>query len=206
MKSSKAWFVSWLSVFAIALVLPSCRPLDKTADNLVSSKPAVSTGTTDTKGELAMFASYREWHKANPKPQRMDDVVAWMCRNLTPEEATKFRKDLEGTHKVAQEWKTFTVFVNELGKDRLLGVTKGEFPVGSVLVKEKHTGDDATTSELLTVMVKREKGYAPEVGDWEFLVLDGFAKAVQRGDNKNCVSCHTSVSDNDFVYADYVPK
>jgi hypothetical protein len=204
--ANKAVIVGGLGAMALALLLPSCRPADSPTNELESGKPLIGEQLSKADKELAVFASYRKWHKANPEPQRMDDVVAWMCRNLTPEEAAILRKEHVGTHKVAQEWKTFTVFVNGLGKDRLLGVTEGEFPVGTILVKEKHTGDDATTSELLTVMVKREKGFAPKVGDWEFLVLDGFAKAVQKGDSKTCVSCHTTVSKNDFVYADYVPK
>ncbi len=203
MKTIKAWAWAGIGVFACALILPSCQPAASTAGASEAQVDAKPTGVED---ELATFADYRKWHKANPELVRMSDVVAWMCRNLTPKEAAKMRKELEGTHKVAQQWKTFTVFVNDLGKDRLLGVTKGEFPVGSILVKEKHDQDDASSSELLTVMVKREKGFAPKVGDWEFLVLDGFARAIQRGDSKTCVSCHTSVSENDFVYADYVPK
>lgn len=203
MKTIKAWALAGIGTFACALILPSCQPTASTAG---ASEARVDVKSTGVEDELANFAEYREWHKANPELARMSDVVAWMCRNLTPEEAAKMRKELEGTHKVAQQWKTFTVFVNDLGKDRLLGVTKGEFPVGSILVKEKHDQDDTSTSELLTVMVKREKGFAPKVGDWEFLVLDGFAKAIQKGDSKTCVSCHTSVSENDFVYADYVPK
>ncbi len=204
MKTNKAWALAGIGVFACALFLPSCQPTASTAGASEAQVGAKPDGVED---ELAMFAGYRKWHKANPELLRMDDVVAWMCRNLTPEEAAKMRKELEGTHKVAQQWKTFTVFVNDLGKDRLLGVTKGEFPVGSILVKEKHDQNDALSSELLTVMVKHEKGFAPEVGDWEFLVLEGMAKAiVERGQMKTCVDCHATVKQNDYVYADYLPN
>jgi hypothetical protein len=47
------------------------------------------------------------------------------------------------------------------------------------------------TPELLTAMVKREKGYNPSCYDWEFLVLDGKAERIlERGKLVRCQSCH----------------
>lgn len=103
--------------------------------------------------------------------------------------------------------KSFTVFVNGVGRSRLFGESTGDFPIGTRIVKEKHIGDDPQSSELLTAMVKREKGFAPEIGDWEFFVLEGMAKRIElRGAPKHCVSCHLDVKSNDFVFADYLPK
>lgn len=65
--------------------------------------------------------------------------------------------------------------------------------MGTVLVKEKFDNPKGIgTPELLTVMVKREKGYNPACYDWEFLVLDGKAERVlERGKLARCQSCHT---------------
>ena len=62
--------------------------------------------------------------------------------------------------------------------------------------------------ELLTAMVKRESGYDPEHGDWEFLTLDGRGKTVtSRGKLKNCQSCHDSQENEGFVFRNYLsPK
>ncbi|WP_394796455.1 hypothetical protein [Armatimonas sp.] len=67
------------------------------------------------------------------------------------------------------------------------------FPVGTVLVKEKFDNPKGSgTPELLTAMVKREKGYNPACYDWEFLVLDGKAERVlERGKLARCQSCHS---------------
>jgi len=188
-------------------MVPSCSPDPPVSKDVpVTLQVAPTIKSEPTNPEVERFASYGEWHRVNDKPMPMSDVVSVLCRIVTEEEAEIFRSAHPDPHAMKQGRETFTVFVNDKGKDRLLGKSKGQFPVGTILVKEKHKGDLSWTSELLTVMVKREKGFAPKVGDWEFLVLDGFAKAVQKGDSKTCVSCHTTVSGNDFVYADYVPK
>ncbi|WP_395144569.1 hypothetical protein [Armatimonas sp.] len=66
------------------------------------------------------------------------------------------------------------------------------FPIGTVLVKEKFDNPQGKgIPELLTVMVKREKGYNPACYDWEFLVLEGKAERVlERGKLARCQSCH----------------
>ena len=49
-------------------------------------------------------------------------------------------------------------------------------------------------------MLKRERGYNPENGDWEYLVLDGAAsKIVERGRMASCSSCHAAYSSTDFL-------
>ena len=195
-----------LGVLVCAVILPACQQTEETAEKPLPIEAVAGADPkapeVDTDG-LAQFVGYRSWYRVNPEPIGMTDVVALMCANLTAKAAAEMRA--KDPHIAVQEQKSFTVFVNGIGKDRLMGSKKGEFPVGTIIVKEKHNGSDASTSELLTVMIKRKKGFSPEIGDWEFLVLEGFAKSVQgRGAMEVCISCHTAVEDNDFVYADYV--
>ena len=54
-----------------------------------------------------------------------------------------------------------------------------------------------------TVMRKREAGYNPAVGDWEFLGGDG--KQLQAsGRLENCQACHVAKKDSDFVFRAHV--
>ncbi|MCW1921465.1 cytochrome P460 family protein [Luteolibacter arcticus] len=77
----------------------------------------------------------------------------------------------------------------------------GKFPEGSLIVKEKLGAADGKT-QLFTGMWKREKGYFPECGDWEFFTVDGAAtKLVERGKLAQCASCHER-----YVQGDYVSK
>ena len=81
-----------------------------------------------------------------------------------------------------------------------------EFPQGSLIVKEKLSSKESQAPELLTAMLKRERGYDPKRGDWEYLMLDGSAsKIIERGRLTNCSSCHVAYSSTDFVTRRYLP-
>lgn len=76
----------------------------------------------------------------------------------------------------------------------------GKFPVGSLLVKEKFGSDGK--SVLFIGMWKREAGYFPERGDWEFFTVDGAStKVLERG---KVASVHHEMGKGDFVARDYL--
>ncbi|MGC4007283.1 MAG: hypothetical protein QM811_30800 [Pirellulales bacterium] len=94
------------------------------------------------------------------------------------------------------------VYVGEAGKAAMLS-GRGEYPVGTVILKEKLPATRpeplrgnqpnapapapvaAPQPELFTGMLKREKGFHPECGDWEFFVVDGAAKhMLAQGENR----------------------
>jgi hypothetical protein len=81
------------------------------------------------------------------------------------------------------------------------------FHIGSIIVKEKLPTKDSNKPELLTVMVKRSKGYNPNNGDWEYIALDGSGKEIKAsGKLYNCQNCHLSVKETDFVFRSYLPS
>ena len=89
----------------------------------------------------------------------------------------------------------------------MLRQTKPDFPVGSMIVKEKLLRKDAGAPELLTAMIKREPGYNPASGDWEYVVLDGPGRSIEgRGKLANCQSCHALAKDTGYVFRSYLPK
>lgn len=64
---------------------------------------------------------------------------------------------------------------------------------------------EAGPPELLTAMIKRQKGFNPAANDWEFLVLSGDATTIKKREKTGaCQSCHASVSDKDFVFDNYL--
>ena len=80
-----------------------------------------------------------------------------------------------------------------------------KFPVGTVIVKEKLTTAESKDVELLTVMIKREKGYNSEVGDWEFLTFNGAGtETTARGKLENCQTCHLVEKSTDYVSRRYI--
>ncbi|HXB59867.1 MAG TPA: hypothetical protein VNU95_09890, partial [Candidatus Acidoferrales bacterium] len=59
--------------------------------------------------------------------------------------------------------------------------------------------------ELFTGMIKREVGYNPECGNWEFFTLPGDASKISaRGKIQNCMECHKAYKSSDFVTKAYV--
>jgi hypothetical protein len=80
------------------------------------------------------------------------------------------------------------------------------FPQGSIIVKEKLATQASTSPELLTVMRKREPGYDPNKGDWEYMVFDNSAKVLQAsGKLEKCQACHLPLKQTDYISRSYLP-
>ena len=92
------------------------------------------------------------------------------------------------------------MFANDLALLAIRG-QKTRFPEGSIIVREKLAKVGDTEPNLLAVMIKRETGYNPDGGDWQFLLTNGKGTKVRvnqrRGD---CLSCHLNAAATDFVH------
>jgi cytochrome P460 len=159
---------------------------------VVVSQPPRSVPEDD----LARLAKYRQWTLVNPTPQLMAPLSAAACAQL-----------IAGRQEPSPHLnKYISVFVNPIGTKAMMTKQRPEFPVGSMIVKEKLGSRDSTNPELLTAMIKRERGYYPEGGDWEYLLLDGGAsKIIERGKLERCSSCHSPYEYDDFVTRTYLP-
>ena len=81
----------------------------------------------------------------------------------------------------------------------------GAYPQGTMILKRKYQDPQGRTTELFAGMLKREKGYNPEVGDWQFFVLDSRGERVTEfGRLDSCIDCHAAFRKNDFVSRKYV--
>ncbi|MBX7223592.1 MAG: cytochrome P460 family protein [Blastocatellia bacterium] len=147
------------------------------------------------------LSGYKTWTKVNPKPELIPSPIAKLC-NMPPPKLVEREKNNPHNEKY------LTVYVNQTGKHAMLQEVKPHFPLGSVVVKEKLPTAESTTPELLTVMVKREAGFNPECGDWEFFVFDGKGSQVQgRGKIETCQTCHRLQKEEDFLYRwRYLPR
>jgi Cytochrome P460 len=79
-------------------------------------------------------------------------------------------------------------------------------PLGTVVVKEKHRAlntEDHPVDEY-AVMVKREPGYDPGNGDWEYRYVERAEKKVERGRLAYCVDCHKNVAAQDYLFRTYL--
>lgn len=84
-----------------------------------------------------------------------------------------------------------------------------DYPRGAVLVKENFVpvGLSDYRPLTLTVMIKREPGYDPQYGDWEYLQSDVKGNVLLRGNSQDdavrsaCMGCHINVAERDYVYS-----
>jgi len=98
------------------------------------------------------------------------------------------------------------VFVNDLALDALSGKTQ-VFPVGSIIVREKLAKTTDTVPELLAVMIKREKGFNPDGGDWQFLLTNSQKTKVKLNQKTGeCLDCHQTEAVRDFIHPLKVSK
>jgi hypothetical protein len=101
--------------------------------------------------------------------------------------------------------RTFTrVYANGLALEQI-AKDKPVFPAGSMIVREKLLRAEDTTPELVTVMLKREKGFSPKTSDWEFFVIDGAVSNVKLSEKVgSCSKCHTQAAETDMVFKTYL--
>jgi|GEM_PF-779470 len=160
------------------------------------------------------------WTQVNEQPYRILSAIDLLC-SVTRESYELARK--QNPHVAAY----ITVYVNQIGRAAMFSTqpTKTKFPVGSIIVKEKQRSPEEMhirgmlqpskekrekDSENLgpyfyTLMIKREPGYNPAAGDWEFAVAPGKEAQIEaRGKLENCRACHVEKRDQDFVFRSYL--
>lgn len=165
--------------------------------------------------ELRNYAAERAKHVLVTKePHQVIDPILTLCVAPTsPDVLNQRMKRGDNPH----ENYAIQVYVTENGR-AMMESGRGIYPVGTVILKEKQliqvkaaNSNDAAPAvvqpQLFTGMLKREAGYNPECGDWEFFVVDGAATKLQaRGKIDSCSACHQEYKQTDFVTRAYMPK
>ncbi|MCF6334538.1 MAG: cytochrome P460 family protein [Spirochaetales bacterium] len=94
------------------------------------------------------------------------------------------------------------IYVNEIGLPVESGEEDYPFPEGTIIVKESFKNDKGSKGALsnLTVMVKRESGYSPDYGDWEYIITKPDGAIAQQGTLSVCIKCHARGEDKDYTF------
>ena len=147
---------------------------------------------------LTEINDYRNWSKVSKDNFIMEPVISQSC-------VAPIRTEDSDPENNPHKDKYIKVYVNSVGESEMLTKKNPKFPVGTVIVKEKLSTPDSTAPELLTVMIKREKGFNPEVGDWEFAALNGEGTEVNaKGKLQSCQACHIGYQKNDYISRIYL--
>jgi len=166
-----------------------------------SSKPSSSEVVmrSDEGVVNKIIAGYKQWTRVNAEPHAVVSRLAVLCSRPT---AAQISLAEQNPHLD----KFVVVFVNGIGKLAMMEQKTPIVPEGSVIVKEKLTTKDSSSPELLTVMRKREAGYDPDKGNWEYMVFDGAGQTLQAsGKLENCQGCHIQHRATDYISRIYLP-
>ena len=147
--------------------------------------------------DAAKLKDRSTWTQVNNDPYQMPAAVAALCAPVVLSEP----ESKKNPHASAY----ITVYVNKVGRESMFAKEPQRFPEGSIIVKEKYHSPEDRKPLLYTIMRKREAGYNPKVGDWEFSVVGPNGTELQAtGKLENCQGCHVSKSEADFVFRPYV--
>lgn len=142
------------------------------------------------------------WPTATAKPYRIDAGLYFFCAPPTPER----QKRLEAEQKRHGPHHRPSIVVRT--NPAAIGAFRAgrPMPAGAVVVKEKHWGEEATGPPVeYAAMVKRDAGYDPDHGDWEYVhVVAQPERQVTRGRLESCINCHATMRDKDYLFRTYL--
>ena len=147
----------------------------------------------DLEPYLPKPSDFAKWPKVTEEPVSVTPQALEMCRAAVP----RWR---EGPHTDA----TIVVRVSPEAADAFRdGKT---MPVGAQVVKEKYTDAKATgPMNSYAVMTKRQAGYDPTWGDWEYaMVYLDKPKETEQGRLGECARCHAQVREKDYLFRSYI--
>jgi len=140
---------------------------------------------------------YAKWTAltANPIPVTERLFTACESRVVNPQKL----KELDGPHFVG----AVKLFGNADAEKALKLDPKAVLPVSGTIVKEK-LASSKKDAKLIAygAMIKREKGYDAEHGDWEYVYADlSDAKPkIERGKIASCIKCHSIAKERDYLF------
>ena len=210
-----------LTTMACLLLLSACsnESLDKQAESVKNepAKQSMALPDDDDAWAKAVVDRSAKWTPVTPEPVTADRLLYTFCRAAGPADhknGPHYRTidDPEqvpaNQFMVSDQARPYFYEDDDATKRFTL---EGQFPVGSVIAKEKYDDiDDAAARKSPTsvaVMVKREAGYddAHNNCEYGYIELDtkGGVISTSRGKLANCIDCHGNRSNTDYVYRDY---
>jgi hypothetical protein len=183
----------------VAFALAGCERRGETPP-VPPIEPPVEVAKRDTDAPVAireaLATDETEWPIVTVKPIRVSYMTSTQClRMFSPANNPHFKPSI-------------VVRTNPEALDAFLA-KQSPMPVGTIVLKEKHTTVSATdAANEFGAMIKREPGYDPENGDWEYVFGTISPKvAVERGKLANCIACHSAYAkERDYLFRSYVPE
>ncbi len=185
-----------LLIAGLVLFLAGCQPA--TTQTPAPAPQADAPGPVETLG-----IDFTSWPAVTEKPHPVAPEVAFFCNVPDPLDSDQWQGEqkIHGPHFQP----AIVVRVSPEGCDDFLAGR--QVPVGTVVVKEKHWNEVAGTPSAVAVMIKREPGYDPDHGDWEYgyeHLVAVVKSRVVRGKLDSCIDCHTNAQRSDYLFRTYL--
>jgi hypothetical protein len=202
----RTWFVV-IGCLAIA----GCHEQARVTENATENAIAVDVIPAQAAKAMAQEALDREQHerlKAIQTSLHDDADVIWESVTKSPVKIAHGPPELcsagrtDGPH-----WKpSIVVRTNPTALNAFVD-KQSPMPVGSIVLKEKHEEDDAADPpNEFGAMIKREAGYDPDFGDWEYVYGTVSPLSLKRGKLTNCIVCHSAYAKTtDYLFRSYLP-
>lgn len=164
--------------------------------------PLASSNVPQKDADMAakIVREYASWTPLLQSARNINLSLVLLCRTMTAEEQAYTRSDHAKYY--------VQVYVNPVGAAAIRQEGTRVFPKGTIIVKEK-LAEDTRLLKIgtgpkpvgLGIMIKREKNFDPEGGDWEYLYVD--EKGTVTRDHKqleHCRACHSAQTERDAVF------
>lgn len=178
------------SIFLAALAVVTGCGKEIVADAKVKASPKL----TGPSAISTAIQGYSTWKAAKADFFKVDPQVWILC--VSPSKEQQAILDAAHTGFIR-------VFVNAIGEKAMFA--RADFPEGTIIVKERHATKTSGV-EFCTVMRKREEGYNPQCGDWEFSVLNEKNVATDVGRLETCMGCHAEQKKLDHTFRSYLDR
>jgi hypothetical protein len=170
-------------------------------------KPTPATQPAGVPADIWEFATgYHNLQQITPKPAQVNWELTALCRGADLSDIERARKTM-GPH----AYSTVMIYMNDSAaaafKNHL-----DQYPIGSVVIKEKKggfyrsgTGDRGkmvSTGDGVGGMIKRDKGFDPDHGDWEYFYFEN-PQQIDHGKIASCVNCHAAAASRGYVFGNW---
>jgi hypothetical protein len=161
----------------------------------VGGEGGSSVGMADIPSVSQIMDIYRTWEPQTAEPMPISAYIFGLCRLPTLREQ-EFAESEHGDGRYLQDW---------ANAEAVAGIARlgtPPFAPGSVIVKEKYVAS-GTGPELVAIamMIKREPGFAPAHGDWDYAYYEPELGMIQTAEQSEyCSGCHAAAAETDFVF------
>lgn len=189
----------------IAAMVGCTGDRSESAPGANARKPSAAENFHDRPHVEYVAQSYSHLRLMTKEPVLVDPHLSMLCVGVLKGHVNEARKG-SGPHAHT----SIRIFMN----DPAAGAfgSSGEYPVGSIIVKEKKGMEydvgkpmpqaSAKTSDGVGGMIKRPPGYDPEHGDWEYFYFED-ASQIEHGKITSCIECHRGAAASDYVFGNW---